>query len=168
MGAPRHVVAERHETAEGIWLDLSHDGWLARDGLWHERRLFLSAAGELSPRSITVVVGHQAEELKVAVRQRSRPSTLGEEKISYEKGVATIRDMFVDLLAERPRAAGELARELELGMVIVTHNLQQAYRIADHVAFMYLGDLVEYNSATALFGSPREQRTREYVSGAFG
>ncbi len=52
--------------------------------------------------------------------------------------------------------------------VIVTHNLQQAYRIADHVAFMYLGDLVEYNSATALFGSPREQRTAEYVSGAFG
>ncbi len=56
----------------------------------------------------------------------------------------------------------------DVAVVIVTHNLQQAYRIADHVAFMYLGDLVEYNSATALFGSPREQRTREYVSGAFG
>ena len=56
----------------------------------------------------------------------------------------------------------------ELAVVIVTHNLQQAYRIADHVAFMYLGDLVEYASATALFGSPREKRTQEYVSGAFG
>jgi phosphate transport system ATP-binding protein len=56
----------------------------------------------------------------------------------------------------------------DVAVVIVTHNLQQAYRIADHVAFMYLGDLVEYSSATALFGSPREQRTREYVSGAFG
>jgi phosphate transport system ATP-binding protein len=56
----------------------------------------------------------------------------------------------------------------DVAVVIVTHNLQQAYRIADHVAFMYLGELVEYNSATALFGSPREQRTREYVSGAFG
>jgi len=56
----------------------------------------------------------------------------------------------------------------DVAIVIVTHNLQQAYRIADHVAFMYLGDMVEYNSATALFGSPREQRTREYVSGAFG
>jgi phosphate transport system ATP-binding protein len=56
----------------------------------------------------------------------------------------------------------------QVAVVIVTHNLQQAYRIADHVAFMYLGDLVEYNSATALFNSPREQRTREYVSGAFG
>ena len=56
----------------------------------------------------------------------------------------------------------------DVAVVIVTHNLQQAYRIADHVAFMYLGDLVEYNSATALFNAPREQRTREYVSGAFG
>jgi phosphate transport system ATP-binding protein len=56
----------------------------------------------------------------------------------------------------------------DVAVVIVTHNLQQAYRIADHVAFMYLGDLVEYNSATVLFGSPREHRTQEYVSGAFG
>ncbi|MDX6601751.1 MAG: phosphate transport system ATP-binding protein [Solirubrobacterales bacterium] len=56
----------------------------------------------------------------------------------------------------------------DVAVVIVTHNLQQAYRIADHVAFMYLGEMVEYSSATALFGSPREQRTKEYVSGAFG
>jgi phosphate transport system ATP-binding protein len=56
----------------------------------------------------------------------------------------------------------------DVAVVIVTHNLQQAYRIADHVAFMYLGDLVEYSSATSLFNSPREQRTKEYVSGAFG
>jgi phosphate transport system ATP-binding protein len=56
----------------------------------------------------------------------------------------------------------------DVAIVIVTHNLQQAYRIADHVAFMYLGELVEYSSAISLFGSPREQRTREYVSGAFG
>ena len=56
----------------------------------------------------------------------------------------------------------------DVAVVIVTHNLQQAYRIADHVAFMYLGDMVEYNTATTLFGSPREKRTQEYVSGAFG
>ncbi len=56
----------------------------------------------------------------------------------------------------------------DVAVVIVTHNLQQAYRIADHVAFMYLGELVEYASAMSLFGSPREQRTKEYVSGAFG
>jgi phosphate transport system ATP-binding protein len=56
----------------------------------------------------------------------------------------------------------------EVAVVIVTHNLQQAYRIADYVAFMYLGELVEYGSATQVFGAPGEQRTREYVSGAFG
>jgi phosphate transport system ATP-binding protein len=56
----------------------------------------------------------------------------------------------------------------EVAVVIVTHNLQQAYRIADHVAFMYLGELVEYASAGALFGNPQQQRTRDYVSGSFG
>ena len=56
----------------------------------------------------------------------------------------------------------------EVAVVIVTHNLQQAHRIADHVAFMYLGELVEYAPGHALFSNPKEQRTREYVSGAFG
>jgi phosphate transport system ATP-binding protein len=56
----------------------------------------------------------------------------------------------------------------DVAIVIVTHNLQQAYRIADYVAFMYLGELVEYASAQTIFTAPREQRTKEYVSGAFG
>jgi phosphate transport system ATP-binding protein len=56
----------------------------------------------------------------------------------------------------------------DVAVVIVTHNLQQAYRIADYVAFMYLGELVEYGTTQTIFGSPREQRTQEYVSGAFG
>jgi phosphate transport system ATP-binding protein len=56
----------------------------------------------------------------------------------------------------------------EVAIVIVTHNMQQALRIADHVGFMYLGELVEYGPAEQVFGSPREQRTREYVGGAFG
>jgi phosphate transport system ATP-binding protein len=56
----------------------------------------------------------------------------------------------------------------EVAVVIVTHNLQQAFRIADHVGFMYLGELVEYGSAGALFSNPRQQRTRDYISGAFG
>ena len=60
-----------------------------------------------------------------------------------------------------------LVRE-EVAVVIVTHNLQQAYRIADNVAFMYLGELVEYGTVGSVFGSPRQQRTRDYVSGAFG
>ncbi|HEV2981586.1 MAG TPA: phosphate ABC transporter ATP-binding protein [Solirubrobacteraceae bacterium] len=56
----------------------------------------------------------------------------------------------------------------EVAVVIVTHNLQQAYRIADNVAFMYLGELVEYGTAGSIFGSPHQQRTKDYVSGAFG
>jgi phosphate transport system ATP-binding protein len=56
----------------------------------------------------------------------------------------------------------------EVAVVIVTHNMQQALRIADHVGFMYLGELVEYGPAEQVFGEPREPRTREYVGGAFG
>jgi len=56
----------------------------------------------------------------------------------------------------------------EVAVVIVTHNLQQAFRVADHVAFMYLGELVEYGAAGQVFGAPRAKRTREYVAGAFG
>jgi len=56
----------------------------------------------------------------------------------------------------------------EIAIVIVTHNLQQAYRVADRVGFMYLGDLVEYGPADQVFSSPRNKRTRDYVSGGFG
>jgi phosphate transport system ATP-binding protein len=56
----------------------------------------------------------------------------------------------------------------EVAIVIVTHNLQQAYRVADEVAFMYLGDLVEYGAADQVFGAPTAKRTKEYVSGGFG
>ncbi len=55
-----------------------------------------------------------------------------------------------------------------VAIVIVTHNLQQAFRVADHVAFMHLGELVEYGPSEQIFGRPREERTREYISGAFG
>ena len=61
---------------------------------------------------------------------------------------------------------GELRREL--AVVIVTHNLQQASRVADHVGFMYLGELVEYAPARRLFNAPAQQRTKDYVSGVFG
>jgi phosphate transport system ATP-binding protein len=64
----------------------------------------------------------------------------------------------------------ELIHELrrELAVVIVTHNLAQARRVADKVAFMYLGDLVEYGPAQQVFEEPRAPRTRDYVRGAFG
>jgi phosphate transport system ATP-binding protein len=56
----------------------------------------------------------------------------------------------------------------DVAVVIVTHNLQQAFRVADRVAFMFLGELVEYGPAQEVFGNPRAQRTRDYVAGAFG
>jgi phosphate transport system ATP-binding protein len=64
----------------------------------------------------------------------------------------------------------ELIHELrrELAVVIVTHNLAQARRVADKVAFMYLGDLIEYGTAAEVFEQPRATRTRDYVQGAFG
>ena len=61
-----------------------------------------------------------------------------------------------------------VALRAEVAIVIVTHNLQQAQRVADHVAFMYLGDLIEYGEADQVFRSPIAERTREYVSGGFG
>jgi phosphate transport system ATP-binding protein len=61
-----------------------------------------------------------------------------------------------------------VALRSEIAIVIVTHNLQQAQRVADHVAFMYLGDLIEYGEAERVFRAPVAERTREYVSGGFG
>jgi phosphate transport system ATP-binding protein len=55
-----------------------------------------------------------------------------------------------------------------VAIVIVTHNLQQAMRVADHVAFMHLGELVEYGTSEQVFARPAQQRTREYIGGAFG
>jgi phosphate transport system ATP-binding protein len=55
-----------------------------------------------------------------------------------------------------------------VAIVIVTHNLQQAFRVADHVAFMHLGELVEYGTSEQVFDSPRQQRTRDYIGGVFG
>jgi phosphate transport system ATP-binding protein len=61
-----------------------------------------------------------------------------------------------------------VALRSEVAIVIVTHNLQQAQRVADHVAFMYLGDLIEYGEVERVFSAPVAERTREYVSGGFG
>jgi phosphate transport system ATP-binding protein len=55
-----------------------------------------------------------------------------------------------------------------VAVVIVTHNLQQAQRVADHVAFMHLGELVEYGTSEQIFERPLQRRTRDYISGAFG
>jgi phosphate transport system ATP-binding protein len=53
-------------------------------------------------------------------------------------------------------------------IVIVTHNMHQARRIADHVGFFHAGELVEFDETAKIFGNASEQLTREYVQGAFG
>jgi phosphate transport system ATP-binding protein len=53
-------------------------------------------------------------------------------------------------------------------VVIVTHNLQQASRVADYTAFMYLGKLIEYDETTTIFENPKEQLTERYITGKFG
>ena len=63
----------------------------------------------------------------------------------------------------------ELMTELkkEYTIVIVTHNMQQALRCSDKTAFLYLGKLVEFGDTTSIFGSPRNQQTKAYISGLF-
>ncbi len=60
----------------------------------------------------------------------------------------------------------ELAREHTV--VVVTHNMQQATRVADKTAFFYLGELIEEGPTKQIFSMPREQRTKEYLTGRFG
>jgi len=62
----------------------------------------------------------------------------------------------------------ELIDEFEYTIVIVTHNMQQAARVSDFAAFMYLGELVEFGVTTKMFTTPRDQRTQDYVTGRFG
>jgi phosphate transport system ATP-binding protein len=53
-------------------------------------------------------------------------------------------------------------------IVIVTHNMQQAARVADQTAFFYLGDLVEFGPTAELFENPKEELTERYITGKFG
>jgi phosphate transport system ATP-binding protein len=64
----------------------------------------------------------------------------------------------------------ELIEELEKDytIIIVTHNMQQAARISDYTAFMYLGELVEFGNTEKVFTIPKDKRTEEYLSGKFG
>lgn len=52
-------------------------------------------------------------------------------------------------------------------VVVVTHNMQQATRVADKTCFFYLGELIEAGPTNELFSNPRERRTQEYLSGRF-
>lgn len=64
----------------------------------------------------------------------------------------------------------ELVRTLKdsVTIIIVTHNMQQAARVSDFTAFMYLGDLIEYGSTNQIFMNPEKELTERYISGKFG
>ncbi len=61
---------------------------------------------------------------------------------------------------------GDLKRDYTI--VIVTHNMQQAARVSDYTAFLYIGELIEYNETERLFTNPEHERTEAYITGRFG
>jgi phosphate transport system ATP-binding protein len=64
----------------------------------------------------------------------------------------------------------ELIDELtdDYTIVIVTHNMQQAARVSEYTAFMYLGELIEFDATSKMFTAPHDQRTQDYITGRFG
>ncbi|NJO59811.1 MAG: phosphate ABC transporter ATP-binding protein [Richelia sp. RM2_1_2] len=56
----------------------------------------------------------------------------------------------------------------QVTVLIVTHNMQQAQRISDFTAFMYVGNLIEFNDTYTIFNHPREKQTSDYINGRFG
>ncbi|MFN4263354.1 MAG: phosphate ABC transporter ATP-binding protein PstB [Thioalkalivibrionaceae bacterium] len=64
----------------------------------------------------------------------------------------------------------ELVEELKADytILIVTHNMQQAARVADYTAYMYLGELIEYNDTMKVFTNPHNKRTEDYITGRYG
>ncbi|MDX6729017.1 MAG: phosphate transport system ATP-binding protein [Baekduia sp.] len=140
----------RKRPGRGVVEPLVQDA-LQRAGLWDEVKDKLDApALRLS--------GGQQQRLCIARAIATRPEVLlMDEPCSAldPRSTAVIEQLI-----------GELRRDLAI--VIVTHNMQQARRVGDKVAFMYLGDLVEYGPAEQIFDAPQAQRTRDYVRGAFG
>ncbi|WP_373019449.1 phosphate ABC transporter ATP-binding protein PstB [Thiomicrorhabdus sp.] len=67
-------------------------------------------------------------------------------------------------------AIEELIFELkkEFTILIVTHNMQQAARVSDYTAFMYMGELIEYTDTDSLFTNPKMKRTEDYITGRYG
>ncbi|MGK7939416.1 MAG: phosphate ABC transporter ATP-binding protein PstB [Crocosphaera sp.] len=64
----------------------------------------------------------------------------------------------------------ELISQLQkkVTMIIVTHSMQQAARISDYIAFMYLGEMIEFGETKTIFSNPSEQKTQDYISGRIG
>lgn len=124
---------------------------LTRAALWNEvkDRLHSSALG---------LSGGQQQRLCIARSIAVRPEVLLlDEPTSALDPISTLKiEELVDELKQ------------DFCIVIVTHNMQQAGRCADQVAFFYLGELVEVGPSSQIFTAPRERKTQEYITGRFG
>jgi phosphate transport system ATP-binding protein len=135
----RRVLAERVQES------------LRMAALWDEVRDRLEAPA-------TSLSGGQQQRLCIARALAVQPEVLlMDEPASALDPLATAK--IEDLILELKK---------DYTIVIVTHNMQQAARISDHTAFLYLGELVEYGPTSKIFTNPSNKRTEDYVTGRFG
>jgi len=140
-----------HERLGKAAMDERIEWSLTRAALWDEvkDRLNTSAMG---------LSGGQQQRLCIARTIATRPEViLLDEPTSALDPISTLK-------------IEELIDELkhDFTIAIVTHNMQQAARCADQVAFFFLGELVEVGRAAQMFTAPRQKRTQEYITGRFG
>jgi phosphate transport system ATP-binding protein len=119
--------------------------------LWNEVKDKLDASG-LS------LSGGQQQRLCIARTVAVRPEViLFDEPCSALDPISTARiEELIQQLAD------------DYTIAIVTHNMQQAARVSDKTAFMYLGELIEFDETNRIFTSPRDRRTQDYITGRFG
>jgi phosphate transport system ATP-binding protein len=124
---------------------------LRRSALWTEVKDKLGANG-LS------LSGGQQQRLCIARTVAIKPEViLFDEPCSALDPISTAKiEELIDELRE------------EYTIAIVTHNMQQAARVSQYTAFMYLGEMVEFDATDAVFTSPRDKRTQDYITGRFG
>jgi len=139
---------ERLSRAE---LDERVESALTRAALWSEVKDKLNANG-LS------LSGGQQQRLCIA-----RTVAVSPEVILFDEPCSALDPISTAKIEE---LIDELKADYTI--VIVTHNMQQAARVSDFTAFMYLGELVEFDTTTKMFTSPRDRRTQDYITGRFG
>jgi phosphate transport system ATP-binding protein len=124
---------------------------LGQAALWNEVKDVLDRSG-------TSLSGGQQQRLCIARALALEPEVLlMDEPCSALDPIAT---------AKVEELIHQLGREVTI--VIVTHNMQQAARVSQYTAFLYLGELVEYQETDALFTHPSNPRTEDYITGRFG
>ena len=124
---------------------------LRRDALWEEVKNNLNESG-LS------LSGGQQQRLCIARSVATRPEViLLDEPCSALVPIST---------AKIEELIDELVKDYTI--VIVTHNMQQAARVSQYTAFMYLGSLIEFDITDTMFMNPKDPRTKDYITGRFG